>query len=98
MRNNELSNDVVVLIIISCLAVPAIGGILAFGWSTVTEWMVEQHVLIGASSHPLLTVPGANGAGLDHIRLMVVGGLVAAAAILAVTAARRRWQEWRSVQ
>ena len=55
----------------------------------VTAWLLEHNMIIGAAESPLLALPGAEGAGLDVRRLIVVVAVLAVAVALAISGLRQ---------
>lgn len=62
-------------------------------WLKGSTWLVAHQVLVPAAAHPVLTVPGAGGAGLDLPRVAVAAAVVVALVACALSAA---WQAWRA--
>ena len=54
-----------------------------------TAWLLEHNMIIAATESPLLALPGAEGAGLDIRRLIVVAAVLAVAVALAVSGLRQ---------
>lgn len=90
LPNRTSDNDLFTLLLISVLGLGAAVGALAATWGRALVWLLEHQVVVSASAHPLLVLPGSDGAGLDPPRLALA---IAAALLLAAAtagAARRR--------
>lgn len=83
--SREVSDEVVVLLIIGVV----MGGSVLAGmsglWIHITAFLTAHAVLVPATHSPLVAIPGAEGAGLDQPRLIVAAGL--ALMVIALTAA-----------
>ncbi len=42
------------------------------GWTRIAAWLVDHGLLAPGADHPLLPLPGADGAGLDDARIAVI--------------------------
>lgn len=82
-------DDEFVLFVIACVVLVTILGSAGLFWATGVGWLVEHQVLVPASQHPLMRMPGGAGAGLDAPRVAVVAGAVLALLAWGVSAARR---------
>ena len=75
------------------MAAPLIFGIVVGSIPTMsaraTAWLLEHNMIIAATESPLLALPGAEGAGLDIRRLIVVAAVLAVAVALAVSGLRQ---------
>ncbi len=60
-------------------------------WLKGATWLVEHRILVSASAHPLIAVPGAAGAGLDLPRVAIAAAAVIAVIAWAASAVRRSW-------
>lgn len=59
-------------------------------WHKVLTFLVEQQVLVPASSSPMVKIPAGSGIGLDAPRIAIAAAAVVFAIFLAVAAVRRR--------
>lgn len=75
------------------MAVPLILGLLVAALPAMstkaTAWLLAHDLIVAAWASPLVTIPGTEGAGLDLRRLIVVAAVLALAASLALSGARR---------
>ncbi|TFF04393.1 hypothetical protein [Cellulosimicrobium funkei] len=55
-------------------------------WAAAGQWLIEHHLIVTTSV--VLTLPGAEGAGLDLPRLALVGAIVLGLLAWAATRAR----------
>lgn len=83
------NDDEFVLLIVAVLAWPAIAAALYWAWAQGGDWLVRHQILVAGKAHPLLTIPGMGGAGLDVGRLMIAVGLVAVLLAGSVAVVRR---------
>ncbi len=82
-------DDLFLLTMVGFLTLGGVAAAAVTGWADTVSWLLAHQVLVPAAEHPLLTVPGSVGAGLDVPRL----ALAVAAALLAfagVAGAARR--------
>lgn len=105
MAERDKSGDIVWAVIAAALfGIPTlILGSVTTGWADATDWMLEHHVVVPEATHPVVSLPGAGGAGLDWTRIAlaagallvltltirIVSGLVAAATSRHVVVERR---------
>ncbi len=82
-------DDEFVLFIVGCVVLVTVLGSAGFFWATGMGWLVEHQILVPASQHPVLRMPGGSGAGLDSPRVAVGLGVIVAVLAWAVSAARR---------
>ena len=75
-------DDLFVLAMVGFLALAGAVGAAATWWTRTVGWLLTHRVIVAASEHPVLVLPGGGGTGLDGPRL----ALAAAAALLAPTA------------
>ena len=63
----------------------SLAGLFALGWvvdhtglisQRIILWMLDHHVIVAASTHPLCPLPGFGGAGLDRARAIILLGLI----------------------
>lgn len=99
MPNND--DDEFTLIM---LAIGSLGAIIAFGatmaataWQETVTWLLEHHVLVTAARSPWLTLPHADGAGLDPQRCFIAAGLLIFLGFVTVEALRRHWARGREL-
>lgn len=71
------------------IAVAALGR-----WEDITAWCADHHLLVGADEDPTVTLPKAEGAGLDLPRL-VIAVVVVLALLIAFGYLRHRWRMYR---
>ena len=75
------------------MAAPLILGLLVAALPTMsieaTAWLLAHDLIVAASASPLVSIPGAEGAGLDLRRMIIVGAVLALPATLALSGARR---------
>lgn len=71
-------DDTFLLFIIGAVALSVAVGSIGVLWLKGVNWMLQHQLLVAASQHPVLTVPGGAGAGLDVPRACVVAGLLLA--------------------
>lgn len=97
-QDRDLSGDMVAVIFIAALMGGTTLAWITGMWQKAVTFLVTHNVLAPASQPPLVTIPGAGGAGLDDKRLILVGGLLLI--FLAMTGARmgRLRREKRSMQ
>ena len=87
--------DVLVLFIAGPLVFgPAALVAVSGKWSATIEWAVGHQLLVPGSSDPTMTIPNADGAGLDVARLAFVAA-VAVAIVVGVLYLRQRIRAWR---
>lgn len=55
----------------------------------LTGWLLEHHLLLPATTDPLVEIPGTAGAGLDLARLVIAAGIFAALLVASICALRR---------
>lgn len=84
-------DDEFLLFIIGAVALSVAVGSIGVLWFKGVDWMVQHQLLIAASRHPVLAVPGSAGAGLDTPRLAVVAGVLLALLAWAGSTLRRLW-------
>jgi hypothetical protein len=89
-------DEFVLLIVVVVALTVAVGSIGVF-WLKVVRWMLRHQLLVAAADHPVLTVPGSAGAGLDWPRLCVVAGVLLGLLAWAGSAVRRRLASRESV-
>ena len=96
MSNRPIGNGIAdtpeeefLLIFVGLGALGAIAGSLAFFWSKVVAWLLDHGILLPATAHPMLTIPGTHGAGLDVMRAAIAAGVLLALLALFVSAAVR---------
>jgi len=82
-------DDEFVLFIVGCVVLVTVLGSAGIFWATGVSWLVEHHVLVPASQHPIVRMPGGSAAGLDGPRVAVVAGALVAILAWGVSAARR---------
>lgn len=80
---------------IAALLAVVVGGAFVIGslpmWlDGVTEWCISHHILVAAQANPMIALPGADGAGLDARRLIVVCAAGVGVAALTFSAIRSR--------
>ena len=80
-------DSLTMVIVVGFLLLTAAGSAGLF-WARVITWLVQNKVLVSASSAPIVVLPG--GAGLDLARLLVLAAVVVAAAAAAVSTIHRR--------
>ena len=66
-------------------------------WLIGVQWLIQHQVLLAAAAHPMLTLPYADGAGLDLPRITIVG-CVATVALAYLISSTRRSVELRRYQ
>ncbi|TQC41275.1 hypothetical protein EEB14_55905 [Rhodococcus sp. WS4] len=75
------------------MAAPLILGFLVAALPAMSTkaaaWLLAHDFIVAASASPLVTIPGTEGAGLDLRRLIIVAAVLALAATLALSGARR---------
>jgi hypothetical protein len=73
---HDRSGDIVWAVIAAALfGVPTlIIGSVTTGWANATDWMLEHHVVVPETAHPVVALPGADGAGLDWPRIALAAG------------------------
>lgn len=93
-RGNGLADnddEEVFLVNLGVLALSTLLGSAGLLWLKGAAWLVERQILVGAGASPLLTVPGAGGAGLDVPRVAIVAAVALVAVMGAVGGIRRAW-------
>ena len=96
-RSSSSDDDVFLLFIIGAIGLSLALGSVGVLWFKGVRWMLQHQLLVAASHHPVLTVPGSSGAGLDTPRLCVVAGVLLGLLAWAGSAARRRLASRESV-
>lgn len=86
---NSSADDDFVLVILGCLAAGAALGSVGLWRRRIVSWLVEQELLLPATSQPLLTLPGTDGCGLDLARLAVVAAALLVLGAVIFSAIRR---------
>ncbi|HYJ68003.1 MAG TPA: hypothetical protein VEX15_10125 [Nocardioidaceae bacterium] len=76
MADRDRSGDIVWAVIAAALfGIPTlIIGSVTTGWADATDWMLEHHVVVPATAHPIVALPGAEGAGIDWPRIAIAAG------------------------
>lgn len=60
-------------------------------WHKAVDWMLSHKVLASAAEHPVLTLPAAEGAGLDVARLVALVAVLLLLLVLAISGLRAWW-------
>lgn len=71
--------------LIASVLIGSVGLLYAQG----VQWLLEHSVLVASSADPVVTLPGAQGAGLDAARVVIVAGVLIFMVAWAVSAAAR---------
>lgn len=71
--------------LIASVLIGSVGLLYAQG----VQWLLKHSVLVAASADPVVTLPGAQGAGLDTARVVVVAGVLIFMVAWGVSAAAR---------
>lgn len=87
--SSSTDDDELLLLIVCSLAFLTLLGSAAVYWIQGVEWLVEHGVLVAASAHPAVALPGLAGAGLDGPRLAIALGVAVVAIAWAGSAVRR---------
>lgn len=81
--NGQLGNGIadtpeeeVLLIVVALGSLGLIGGSLALFWDTAVTWLLAHDLLVPAAAEPMVTLPAADGAGLDLVRLAIAAGVL----------------------
>jgi hypothetical protein len=82
-------DDEFLLFIIGAIALMTFLGSAGLFWSKGVVWMVEHHIVVPGSSHPMFALPGGGGAGLDGPRVGLFVGVLIAMIAWAGSASRR---------
>lgn len=90
-------NDRVALTFLAVLGAPTLLGFAVVWWGNGVRWLVAHGVLVDAAQHPMLAIPGLDGAGLDVPRTTVAAAVLLALLAVAVSAAWRAWLARRQV-
>lgn len=80
-------SDRIVLVLLAMLALA--GGLPVLAWTTAERWLVEQQILLPATSAPVLLLPGGQ-TGLDWPRLLITTGALLGLLGAVLVAVRRR--------
>lgn len=86
----DTPEEELLVIIIAVVACGALLGSVGVLWLKGVTWLVEHHILIAATSHPAVAIPGAEGAGLDGPRIAIAVALLVATLAGSISAGRRR--------
>ena len=96
MTNNRPGNGIAdtpeeefLLIAVGLGALGLIGGSLAFFWDKTIAWLLAHGLILPAAAHPVLEIPGADGAGLDLVRAAIAAGVLLALLAVVVSSAVR---------
>ncbi|GAA1436018.1 hypothetical protein GCM10009616_34780 [Microlunatus lacustris] len=87
---NSSDDDVFVLFIVGAIALSVAVGSIGLLWSKAVRWMLQHELVVAASHHPVLILPGSAGAGLDVPRLCVVAGVLLGLLAWAGSAVRQK--------
>jgi hypothetical protein len=82
-------DDEFLLFIIGAIALMTLLGSAGLYWSKIVVWMVAHHIVVPGASHPMVALPGGDGAGLDGPRLGLLVGVLIALIAWAGSASRR---------
>ncbi len=85
---NTPEEEMTMLIVGTLLAGLLLGSAGAF-WLAGSGWLVEHHVLVPATSTPMVPIPGTAGAGLDSPRVAILAAVILSTLVSAVSSARR---------
>lgn len=90
-KSKDLSTeDILALVMVA----PALVGLatvyLPSVSGTATSWLISHQIFVAAADSPVFTVAGADGAGLDMRRLVLLGVAAVIAVLVGVSALRRR--------
>ncbi len=77
------------LIHVALAVITVVLGSVGILWLKGATWLVEHQVLAAAAAHPVLSLPGADGAGLDLPRAAIAAGFILAGIACALSAASR---------
>lgn len=91
MKQELPPGEVMVLLVAGSVGLGAVISGVGALWLKGAKWMVQQGLLVSAKADPLLVIPGAGGAGLDILRLLVVAGVLLIVVASLVSGARRAW-------
>ena len=83
---NTPEEEMTMLIVGTLLAGLLLGSAGAF-WLAGSGWLVEHHVLVPATSTPMVPIPGTAGAGLDSVAILAA--VILSTLVSAVSSARR---------
>jgi len=81
----------VILVIVGAVAFGAAAASAGSLWLMGASYLVDHGILVAAANHPLLAIPGADGAGLDLPRLAILAGAGLIGLAAAISAVRRSW-------
>lgn len=76
-------------IVLGALGFLGSGGALGVFWLRGVSWLVEHQVLVSASSGPVFSFPGAEGAGLDMPRVLIIASVAVALIAIAISSLQR---------
>ncbi len=82
-------DDEFILFIVGCVVLVIVLGSAGAFWAAGVSWLVEHHVLVSASAHPIVRIPGGSAAGLDGPRVAILVGALVALLAWGVSEARR---------
>jgi hypothetical protein len=93
-ENRTGDDDLFTLVMIGIGSIGAIAGgawgLLGGAWAQAVGWLLAHDILVAGSTDPLLTMPAADGAGLDLSRLAIAAGAALLLLVAGIDALRRR--------
>lgn len=95
--------DLAALGLVLALCSPWIAVVVLGKWEDVSRWCGDHGILVAEDDNPLVTLPKADGMGLDAARL-VIGAVAVLTLLVIVWYLRLRWRmfrraryEWRAM-
>lgn len=83
-------DDPFAIILVPLVIILIVGASLPMWLDGATLWLIDHNILVAKTSHPTVAVPGADGAGLDIRRIVVVAAVVVAVCAAGLGTVRRR--------
>lgn len=98
MNDDEAHEQLMQMWMVVTVGPAAVTAVLFYLRTHLVAWATHHGVLVASDANPLLPLPGAGGAGLDLLRLVVVAALIVLAGAIAVVFTRRWMTRRRRVE
>lgn len=97
MLSDDEAHDQLLQMWMAVTAGPVIvAAVLVYLRRECTEWALRHGVLV--SDEPLMAIPGADGAGLDGPRLMILFAVVVVLVTIGFVSVRRQLEKGRRIE